>query len=217
MKKYLILDFGNVLAYPVTGYWFITPLFLDMINSMNLDKEKILLAMKEYNYILSRKVSNLEEEYKMFYDFYDLIFKKIGYKMSGEDIGKISFDITYNDDKYKFYDDVKSELKRLSKKYKLLMLSDNWPCAIRIMKNEGIYDYFDKVYISSFYGEEKKNKIFFDFPINEYNILKGEAIFVDDNEALLDIAISKNFSVLLMDRDNNMTSKHKIINSLLDL
>ncbi len=217
MAKYLILDFGKVLAYPVTGYWFITPLFLDMINSMNLDKEKILLAMEEYNYILSRKVINLEEEYKMFYDFYDNIFKKIGYKISKDDLSKISFDITYNDSKYKFYDDVKSELKRLSKKYKLLMLSDNWPCAIRIMKNEGIFDYFEKVYISSIYGEEKKDKSFFNYPINEYNILEGEAIFVDDNEELLDIAILKGFNVLLMDRDNNMISKYKIINSLLDL
>lgn len=217
MTKYLILDFGKVLAYPVTGYWFITPLFLDMINSMNLDKEKILLAMEEYNCILSRKVVNLEEEYKMFYDFYDNIFKKIGYKISKDDLSKISFDITYNDSKYKFYDDVKSELKRLSKKYKLLMLSDNWPCAIRIMKNEGIFDYFEKVYISSIYGEEKKDKSFFNYPINEYNILEGEAIFVDDNEELLDIAILKGFNVLLMDRDNNMISKYKIINSLLDL
>ena len=37
MKKYLVLDFGKVLAYPKTGDWFITPLFLQLID-MNILK-----------------------------------------------------------------------------------------------------------------------------------------------------------------------------------
>ena len=69
------------------------------------------------------------------------------------------------------------------------------------MKYYGIYDLFTKVYVSSIYGEEKKDKIFFDNPINDFNIKPNEAIFIDDNEVLLDIAVSKGFEVRLMDRE----------------
>ena len=31
-KKYLILDFGKVLAGPTTGHWFITPKFLELVD-----------------------------------------------------------------------------------------------------------------------------------------------------------------------------------------
>ena len=58
----------------------------------------------------------------------------------------------------------------------------------------------------------------FDYPINEFNIKKGEAIFVDDNEKLLDIAVEKGLSVLLMDRAEEVKiSKYKIIHNLSEI
>ena len=70
MKKYLILDFGKVLAYPKTGDWFITPLFLELINMDDLKREAVLKAMNNHGDILSRKAITLEDEYNLFYDFY---------------------------------------------------------------------------------------------------------------------------------------------------
>lgn len=218
MVKYLILDFGKVLAYPTTGYWFITPMLLEIINENNINIEELLNAMKEYNFILSQKVVTIEEEYNMFYEFYKNIFERINFNISKEDLEKIAYDITYNDEKYKIYEKVKEELEILSKKYKLLLLSDNWPCGARIMKNADIDKYFEKIYISSIYGVEKKDKVFFDYPIDDYTIKKGEAIFIDDNESLLDIALEKGLDVRHMDREKEITSsKYKIINSLLDI
>ncbi len=116
------------------------------------------------------------------------------------------------------YDKVKEELEILSKKYTLLLLSDNWPCAIRILKNNEIYDYFEKIYISSIYGVQKKDKVFFDYPIDDYEIQKTEAIFVDDNEKLLDIAVQKGLEVRLMNREKEeINSKYKMINNLLEI
>ena len=218
MKKYLILDFGKVLFYPVTGHWFITPLLIKIVDMDRINQEDLQKAMEKQNNILSSKITTEEEEYEMFYEFYRNVFKEIQYFIQDSDIRKIAYDITYHDEKYKMYDKVKEELEILSKKYTLLLLSDNWPCAIRILKNNEIYDYFEKIYISSIYGVQKKDKVFFDYPIDDYEIQKTEAIFVDDNEKLLDIAVQKGLEVRLMNREKEeINSKYKMINNLLEI
>ena len=98
------------------------------------------------------------------------------------------------------------------------MLTDNWPCVNRILKEYGIYDYFDKVYVSSIYGTKKSEKVFFDYPIKDYNIKEGEAIFIDDNESLLDIAKEKGLDTRLMVRSKEIKkSNHNIIYDLNNL
>ena len=68
------------------------------------------------------------------------------------------------------------------------------------------------------YGEEKKDGLFFDNPIRDYNIKQGEAIFVDDNEKLLDIAVGNGLDVRLMDREKKIEkSKYKIIHNLFNI
>lgn len=211
--KYIILDFGKVLACSSTNHWFITPNFWNDINKETIDEEQLLTNFKKYNYILDKKIITLEEEYEMFYEFYKLVFKE--FNIEDSVIKKISNDIVYRDDKYRFYDNVKEELTLLKEKYKLILLSDNWPCVFRIMKNYGIDIFFDKMYVSSIYGEKKEDGLFFDYPIKEFNIKKGEAIFIDDNELLLDVAISKGLLVRRMDREYEvLTSKYKIIHDL---
>ena len=49
--KYLILDFGKVLAYPVTGDWFITPLF----DKLKKTKKLSGIVNKLENKALSKK------------------------------------------------------------------------------------------------------------------------------------------------------------------
>ena len=45
-----------------------------------------------------------------------------------------------------------------------------------------------------------------------------EAIFIDDNEQLLDVAVTKGWDVILMDRDNNVkNSKYKVIRKLKEI
>ena len=212
MYKYLVLDFGKVLAGPTTGQWFITPYFLNVVDVEKIDKDRLKEVLKEHNEILARPVKTEEEEYEMFYDFYTYLFNEIGYDISDDMIKSIAHNITYNSDKYTLYEHVKEDLESLSKDYTLIMLTDNWPCILRILKEYGIYDYFDKVYVSSLYGCEKHDGIFFDYVINDYNLKKGEAIFIDDNEELIDIAASKGFDVRLMNREyKNIRSKYEII------
>ena len=217
MIKYLILDFGKVLAFPTTGDWFITPCFKKLIDMNKINKDEVLKSISNHNDIISRKAITLDEEYQIFLDLYKNIFKDIDYNVSDDIIRLIAYNFTYEDDKYGFYDDVEEELKYLSKKYKLILLSDNWPCAFPIMKKRGLDKYFEKMYISSVYNTKKEYGDFFDYPINEFNINPNEAIFIDDNEKLLDVAITKGLNVRLMDRENNEESKYIRINNLFEV
>ena len=214
--KYIILDFGKVIAKPTTGNWDITPKFLELIDINKIDVDKLKKVRKEYGSILSEKVTTLEEEYNMFVKFYESILKAFG--ISKEIIEKISYDRTYNFDKYTLYDNIYDELKGLKEKYKLILLTDNWPCVIDYLKKYDLYDYFEKIYISSIYGVEKKDKVLFDYPIKELNIRPNEVLFIDDNESNLDIAIEKRFDVMLMDREKKVKdSKYQIINDLCNI
>lgn len=214
MVKYVILDFGKVLGYPTTGNWDLTPKFLELIDTNIVDVEKLGSYRKQFK-LLSEKIVTLDEEYNMYYNFYKNVFSGCGYHVSDEVIKEISYDRTYCYGKYKLYDDALEILSKLKQKYKLLLLSDNWPSVIDFMKYCKIYDLFDKVYVSSIYGQEKKDGLFFDNPINDYDIKFGEAVFIDDNEKLLDVGFSKGLDVVLMDRDNKIDeSKYKVVHNL---
>ena len=186
MIKYVILDFGGVVAGPVIkGNWDITPKFLELIDISKIDKDKFKEVRKKYSDILSEKITTLEEEADMFYRFYSGILKDL--EIDNYDVisKEIAFDRTYNLDKYKLFDNIHEELEALSKKYKLILLTDNWPCLFPYLEKHQLNGYFDKIYCSSFYGVEKKDKLFFDYPISDYSIKPGEAMFVDDNESNL--------------------------------
>lgn len=211
--KYIILDFGNVLFYPVTGNWFITPSFYEDLSNYNIDESVFLSNINKYSYILNKKIITLDEEYNMFYNFYKNVLSD--FNVDDNIISKIAYDFVYSDDKYNLYDGVIDELEGLKNTYKLILLSDNWPCMYRILKHNNIDKYFDKMYSSSDYGVKKEDGILFDYPINEFNIKAGEAIFIDDNESLLDVAVTKGLIVRHMDRESIIiNSKYKRINNL---
>ena len=103
-------------------------------------------------------------------------------------------------------------------RYKLILLTDNWPCVEKILDDKKLTKYFEKVYISSYYGTQKRDGIFFDYVVDDFNIKPHEALFIDDNEVNLERAEEKGIDVLLMDRDNEATnSKYKKICSLFDI
>ena len=219
--KYLILDMGKVLVGPTTGNWLITPAFLENVDMNKIDKLKLKEAMEEFNYILGKKMLTLDEEFFYMMEYYKSVLDRVNYSITDEKLKNIVNDFVYfngSDSKYYLYNDVKSELKRLSEKYTLLMLSDNWPCGEEYLKKHGLYEYFDRIYISSTYGYLKSDKVFFDYLINDYNIKKGEAIYVDDREELLDIGVQKGLDVRLMDRERQISgSKYLVINGLDEL
>lgn len=217
--KYVILDFGKVLAGPTTGDWFITPKFEEVIDMSLIDRNALNDEFNKFNDIIGRKMMTQEEEYNSFFELYSLVLQEINYpKYSDDVVHEIAYNFTYESDKYTFYDDIKEELDGLRKKYKLILLTDNWPCVEKILDDKKLTKYFEKVYISSYYGTQKKDGIFFDYVVDDFNIKPHEALFIDDNEVNLMRAEEKGIDVLLMDRDNEATnSKYKKICSLFDI
>lgn len=214
--KYIVLDFGNVIAKPTTGHWDMTPVFQELVDMKDLDLKKFQELRNKYGYILSEKINTLEEEYDMFFRFYEPILKGLGY--SKEIADEIAYDRTYNSSKYTLYENINNELSLLKNKYKLILLTDNWPCVYDYLREYNLDNYFEKIYVSSEYGVEKKDKTLFDYPISDFNMNMNEALFIDDNEINLDAALEKGFDVILMDRENVVKkSKYKIIYDLKDI
>ena len=214
--KYEILDFGKVIAKPSSGDWDITPKFLELIDINKINKEKWKELRAKYGSILSEKVTNLSEEYDMFLSFYKSMLSD--FNISEKVIKEIAYNRTYALEKYTLYPNIKNELERLKEKYQLILLTDNWPCVINYLKKYDLFDFFEKIYVSSFYGVEKKDGKLFDFPIKDFNIKTGEALFIDDTELNLDIGKEKGFDVMLMDRDKKIKkSKYRILNNLEEL
>ncbi len=214
--KYIILDFGNVLAKPITGDWFITPKFLELIDMNLIDKNKLVESIVRNNDIVSRRMLREDDEYHHFYEFYLTLLCELNYPKYSEDIvHEIAYNFAYESDKYTFYEGVREELSELRKKYRLIMLTDNWPCVEKILNDNKLTKYFEKVYISSYYEARKKDGIFFEYPIKDFKIKPHEALFIDDYEVNLDKAVEYNLDVLLMDREDEVTdSKYTKIKNL---
>ena len=215
--KYIIFDFGKVLGYPISGKWSLTSKFMSFLSNSNMDMNKVKDVISENKYLVrdDLPIKTLEEEYNMFISFYSNILDGLGLN---KDMAKeIAFDKVYNNSEYLLYDDVKDVLNVLNKKYKLIMLTNNFPSIIDYLKNEDIYDLFDKVYVSSICETSKNEEKFFDMVINDYNIKESEALFIDDFEDNLDIGIRKKLNVVMLDRENKKDSKYKKISNLVEL
>lgn len=105
MIKYIILDFGRVLAYSPTGYWQVTPKFLELIDITKIDIEKLKSSIKKYNSIIScgLKITNCQEEYTSMIEFYEKILQESNINDYQNIAKKIAYNFVYEFDKYKLY------------------------------------------------------------------------------------------------------------------
>ena len=216
--KNIILDMGNVICYPTTGNWLITPVFEEYLKQHNINKD-IIINSFEGNYdILDIPLIKMEEEVYMFIEFFKKSFNKTDLNFSEEDIINIAREITYSTNKYKVFDGVREELEELKKNNKLYMLSDNWPCGESLMHFWGLNKYFEQIYISSVYGIKKDDKSFFQIPIDDHKMNKSNMIFVDDSDYCLDTSSSIGIKSIKMDRYKVVDSKkYPVINNLFEL
>ena len=213
--KYIIFDIGKVLVGSKEGRWYLTPMLLDL--TKGIEKEKVIEVLQKYWDLVraDKPIKTLEEEYNMFVEYYSKVLEELNLDTS---LSKdIAYDKVYTTNEYFFYDDVKRTIERLKDNYTLLILSDNFPSIYNYLKEYGIYDMFDKIYISSEHGTSKFEDKFFKILINDYNIKKGEALFIDDGVAKIERGFNNGLDVVLLDRENNKESKFNKITSLDEL
>ena len=203
----IILDYGKVLAYPASGNWFIPDNLLSSVGGLNalkllLSKKRVNRAFRKGNeYLLANhKLFTEEEEFEQFKQFYRILFDEIKMKVNEKAIELIARKLVYDDEKVFFYDDVKDCITEFKKNYKVMILSDTWPSLKRILTNNGILPLLDGMVLSCHYGEIKKNTRLFEIAIEEYNLVPGECVFIDDSPENLANAKKTGFNPVLMDR-----------------
>ena len=216
----IIFDNGGVLAEPRTGHWFMTTNFWNIIAlDKETNKDIIKETMKKYQYMLTQEPKTELEEYNMFSNFYYKVLEEINYNNLNKEIAnQLASDCVYNDNKYLFYDDVDEEIKNLSKKYNLYMITDAWASSYRVLDNRNISKYFKNIMVSSIESKTKLEGLFEIFLEKNKNVAPQESIFIDDRSDILDKAKECGFNVLLMDRARKcMDNKYNIIYELNDI
>lgn len=185
--KAILFDSGKVLNYSKSGHWFISPKFFDFVdkkifNSIKSSKRKLAFS-KAYEYINSQKFIKTEtEEYMHFLKFYKIFSETLPeLNLNDKDLENITKDYVYNYEKYTFFHDALNLVPKLSKNYKLGIISDAWPSLEGVFINKNFRKYFDSFIISSQKGLSKPNDVMYRLSLKELNISPKEAIFIDDN------------------------------------
>ena len=215
----IVFDIGGVLAKPKSGNWFITPNFWNIIDKSEVNKDELNNSLKKYMYLHTQNPKTEIEEHDMFSNYYYNVLNEIKYpNLTKEIASKLADDCVYNDDKFFFYEDDKTNLEKLSKDYNLYIISNGWPSSFRVLKNNNMEKYFKGIIISSMYTTIKEEKLFNVFLDKYKNIIPKETIYIDDRTYILDKAKNYGFNLLLMDREKNcLSSEYEKIESMFDL
>ena len=112
----IVFDIGGVLAKPKSGNWFITPNFWNIIDKSEVNQDELNNSLKKYIYLHTQNPKTELEEHNMFSNYYYNVLNEIKYpNLTKEIASKLADDCVYNDDKFFFYEDDKTNLEKLSK------------------------------------------------------------------------------------------------------
>lgn len=217
MIKAILFDSGRVLNGPRTGHWFITPNFFKYIDKNSFDSipsSQLKEAFsKASQYVSQQKlIVNLDEEFYHFREYYRILFDNLkSLNVGKKEVENVTMDLVYNTEKYKFYEDVYEEIPRLSKKYKLAVVSDAWPSLEKVFIEAGLREYFSSFVISSILGTNKPNELMYTTAIDELDVSTDEVVFIDDNLINCDGAKELGINSFLMCRDFKYYLYYKLI------
>ncbi|MDQ0088517.1 putative hydrolase of the HAD superfamily [Paenibacillus anaericanus] len=223
--KAILFDSGRVLNHPRTGHWFIPPNFFSYVDQEKfklISQNKIEGALhKALQYMDNNPlIRNEAEEYQHFIHFYKIISIELAsLELNREQIEGLAHDTVFNDDKFKFYEDVFKVIPELHNNYKLGVVSDTWPSLDRVFRNVGLRRYFSTFVMSSILGVVKPHELMFQTALTELSIKPEEALFVDDNIRNLEGARKLGIHTLglLRDIESGTNSGHLCINNLRSL
>ena len=110
-------------------------------------------------------------------------------------------------------------MEGLKKKYKIGVISDTDPSIVRVLKNAGLYEYFDQLTFNFELGVNKPSSLIFEHALQGMNLPAKETVFIDDYEKNLDSAANLGIQPILILSKPNLqeSSKYPSINKLSDL
>ena len=108
-----------------------------------------------------------------------------------------------------FYDDTLSTLKALHGKYKLGVISDNWPSLKSRLKSGGVDIYFSTMTISSYLGTFKPDKRMYLHALEQMKLPPEQTVFIDDGVENLEGAEECGIQPVLITAKPNAESSDK--------
>ncbi|QUL56596.1 HAD family hydrolase [Paenibacillus tritici] len=154
----IFFDLGWTIFRPATGDWRITVKALEYINPQilwSIPQDTFNTAISKANeYVKNEIYKTEEEELERYINYYRTLAEWLPeIHITYEQAEIIAYDRVYNDSNYVFLDHTTKTLGDLKQKYKLGIISDTDPSIKRVLKNAGIYDYFDNMTLSFELGE----------------------------------------------------------------
>ena len=183
--KYLILDAGGVLVYPLLGEWHIPYRAAEILGPRRAEslgtprfrhaREGCMRWLDE-----SRLVMDVKTERLLRAGFVMELDRAMDWRMTDAEIRAMADDFTDNADRYGFFDDVKPWLERWSKSYTLALLSDAMPSILDMLRAYGIADYFAASVISTHVGATKPDSLMYETALHKLGARPEECLFADD-------------------------------------
>jgi putative hydrolase of the HAD superfamily len=187
----LFFDLGWTIFRPATGDWRMTAKALEYINPhilWSIPQDKLNAAFsKADEYLINEIYKTEDEEFVRYKNYYGTIAKMLPeINITQQQAEIIAMDRVYNEANYVFFEDAKMTLGALKEKYKIGVISDTDPSIIRVLKNAGIYDYFDHLTLSYELGESKPSLVMYRNALETMGLQATETIFIDDYEKNLE-------------------------------
>lgn len=213
--KFIYFDAGNVLFYKVTT------------EGDNIARE-LGFPPEQYQPIVDELVkqqgeeltkqfyqlSNLEEETQYLNGLHRRMCEYLEIEYDEELIEKLTKYRTEGD--YKLHEGVKDNLQRLSKSYKLGVLSNSLPSRRQHeLKIDDIDQYFKQIIISCEVGVRKPNREIYEIAIERSGFKKEEILYIDDKVKYLDGAINTGIENVVLFKSES--EKYPTINSMDEL
>ncbi|KUK76593.1 MAG: HAD-superfamily hydrolase, subfamily IA, variant 1 [candidate division WS6 bacterium 34_10] len=213
--KFIYFDAGNVLFYKVTTegenianeLGFPPEQYQDIVDKL-VEQQGKELTKQFY------QLSTLEEETEYLNGLHRRMCEYLGIDSDDELIEKLTKYRTHGD--YKLHKGVKENLKRLSKNYKLGVLSNSLPSRRHHeLKIDDIDKYFDQIIISSEVGVRKPNKEIYEIAIEKSGFKKDEILYIDDKESYLNGALDAGIQNVVLYKTES--KKYPSIDSMVNL
>jgi len=226
MLTTVALDYGKVLAYPVSGNWLLPSNLPEVLGPYNVTrlashaqtmKENMRVAhgFLDANHLLHTE----KEEFEQFKKFYRIVFGGCGFEGLDTIAEELAQVIVYNDARVALFDDVLPGIRALKERWRVIVISDAWPSLRRILAVKGVLPLLDELVISCHYGHWKSDEgRLFHSAIEHHGVVPGETLFVDDSADNLIHANEIGFSTAQMDRKGQLvTSEYHLVRNLDDV
>lgn len=205
--KYILFDAGNVLIYKVTHEDENVAKLLDLSRDEYTEiLDRIIDSQTPKEKKLFKEMNTLEKEISYFNMLNKKICTYLDIQPTKELIEKMTKCRTQGD--FAIKDGVLESIEILSDKFKLGILS-NAPPSRRYheLKIQGLYKYFDHIFISKEIGLNKPNREIYHYALDKIGYPGDEVLFVDDKIEYLQGAKDAGLSNLILYLKNDQSEE----------